>query len=168
VDAGPEVRAALRAHPDVAPFHELLGRVLEQRAAPPTEVRAAYERALEIEPANARALAALARIAAPSDPDRARALVERAIESDPRDPPVRREVALALRAADDLAGAERALEAALAADPLDAASAAELSSLLLARDPASERGLELGRRAARFGPSGEARARVDPSREGGA
>jgi len=57
-----QVDAAISAHPDFAPFHELRARALAAADAPPQEIRASLERALELEPDWLPALLALGRL----------------------------------------------------------------------------------------------------------
>jgi tetratricopeptide (TPR) repeat protein len=154
--AEPAVAAALRAHPDAAAFHEIHGLWLELHDAPPAEVRAAYERALEIDAADARALAGLARIALAGDPERALSFFDRAAAADPGDVEALRGAAQALRASGRAGAAEERLEALLRAHPYDAAAAAELARLQLERGEASERTLERAKRAVRFGGGADA------------
>src|SRR5262245_10714002 len=78
-----DLRAALAAQPKAAVFHEIEALLLEQEGTPPAEVRAAYERALAIDPENARALAGRARLTLASDPEAALADFDRASRAKP-------------------------------------------------------------------------------------
>jgi tetratricopeptide (TPR) repeat protein len=152
----PYVEAALRAHPDAAVFHEIRGTWLEQRGSHADEVRAAYERALELDPENARALAGLGRLSA--DPQAALALYARAAEADPADPAPQRAAAELLIRLGRPEEAERRLSDLLEEHPYDAQAAIRLAELLLAREAETDRTLELARRAVRFGGGAEAYA----------
>jgi len=154
----PYVEAALAAHPDAAVFHEIRGTWLEQRGSPadsPGEgVRAAYQRALDLDPDNALALAGLGRLAA--DPQAALALYTRAAAADPADPVPQRAAAELLVGLGRREEAESRLAELLGEHPYDAAAAARLAELLLAREAEADRTLELAQRAVRFGGGPEA------------
>lgn len=152
------VRAALRAHPDAAVFHEILGLLLERRGGEEDPAREAYERALEIDPAAARALAGLGRLAAESDPEQALAWFERASTADPDDPAPQREAARVLLASGHPERARERLDAVLADHPYDADAATARVEIDLAEGVGSEHTLDLARRAVRFGRSADALA----------
>lgn len=79
--------AAVKAHPEFGPFHGLRGRVLERASAPAAEIRAAAERALELNPNLIEALLVLGRQeAAAGEVDRALALFDRAAAANETDP----------------------------------------------------------------------------------
>jgi tetratricopeptide (TPR) repeat protein len=151
-----DLRGALAAHPDAAVLHEIEGLDLELRGSPGEEVRAAYARALELDPGNGRALAALGRLALAREPEQALALFDRAAEADPRDAEARRGAARALVASGRSGEAEQRLEALLREHPYDEEAATTLVELQLLRGIATDRTLELAERAVRFG--GGARA----------
>jgi len=148
------VEAALAAHPDAAVFHEIRGLALERRGSPGEEVRAAYQRAVELDPDHAPALAGLGRLAA--DPEEALALYARAAAADPDDPAPLRASAELLVSIGRRDEAEQRLAELLEAHPYDAAAAARLAELRLEREAETDRTLELARRAARFGGGPEA------------
>jgi tetratricopeptide (TPR) repeat protein len=150
----PYIEAALGAHPDAAVFHEIRGIALEQSGAPGEEVRAAYQRVLELDPESAPALAGLGRLAA--DPEAALALYARAAAADPDDPAPLRASAELLVSIGRRDEAEQRLAELLEAHPYDAAAAARLAELRLEREAETDRTLELARRAARFGGGPEA------------
>src|SRR5262249_61524844 len=54
--------ASARAHPDAADFHAVLGRALVLSPAPAGRAHAEFERALELDATNPRALLGLARV----------------------------------------------------------------------------------------------------------
>jgi len=145
------VDAALAAHPAAAVFHEVQGLHRELGGAAPEEARAAYARALELDPGNAGALAGLGRLVASSDPEQALALFDRAAAADPADPEARLAAARALRASGRPEEAARRLDALLEQHPFEWQAAAELVSLDLERGMPNAKTLERARRAARFG-----------------
>jgi tetratricopeptide (TPR) repeat protein len=151
----PDVEAALDAHPQAAVFHEIHGFALEQSGAPGEAVRAAYERAAELDPRNARALAALGRLA--DEPQAALALYTRAAAADPEDPAPQRAAAELLLKLDRREEAEQSLAELLREHPYDAAAASRLVELRLEREAeGTDHTLELAQRAVRFGRSPEA------------
>ncbi len=150
------VGAARAAHPEAAVSHECLGLQLELGGAAPDEARAAYARALELDPKNAGALAGLARLALGGDPAQALAFFDRAAAADPSDPDSKLGAARALRASGRPEEAAQRLDALLDAHPFEAEAAAELVSIDLERGSATPKTLERARRAARFGGGIEA------------
>ena len=150
------LRAALRSHAEAATLHEILGLLLERRGAPDERVREAYERALEVDPGNAGALAGLGRLALDSDPERALEWFDRAVEAAPGDPAPQREAARALLTSGQPQPAGERLEAVLKDHPYDAEAAAALVEIHLARGLGTDRTLDLANRAVRFGGGAEA------------
>ncbi len=150
------LRAGLRAHPEAAAFHEILGLWLELRAAPEAEVRAAYTRALELDPKSAGSLAGLARQSLGRDPRQALTLFEQASAADPRGTEAKRGAARALAASGQPQAAEARLAALLEEEPWNADAAGELAEHQLANGAPTERTLELAQRAVRFGGGAEA------------
>jgi tetratricopeptide (TPR) repeat protein len=141
-------QAALASHPEEALFHELRGRALRGAGEPDT-AQGAFERALELEPERAAALAQLAALAAErGDRDTAIALYDRAALADPEDASYAWDAIELLSASDDAAELERRLEALLAGHPTHAAAAEFLARRLRERDP--ERAFALARRAVRL------------------
>jgi tetratricopeptide (TPR) repeat protein len=155
-EAEVRVRAALRAHPEAAALHEIGGLALELGGAPADAVRAAYARALELDPGNARALAGLGRLALDGDPERALSLFDRAAAADPSDPEPKRAAARALLASGEARAAEERFEALLREHPYESGAAAELAALQLERGVATGRTLERANRAVRFGGGADA------------
>lgn len=150
--AAEPVEAALAARPDDADLHEIHGLLLEQRGAPAAEIRAAYTRALELDPKQAQALLALARLdAASGDGEAALALQARAAEAEPDDAEPLRARAELLLALDRPGDAALELEKLLDLHPYDAEAAATLARVRRQRGEADARTLELERRAERFG-----------------
>jgi len=141
-------QAALAAHPDEALFHELRGRAL-RGAGEPEAAREALQRALELEPERAPALAQLAALAAErGDRDTAIALYDRAALADPDDASYTWGAVELLSESDDGAELERRLEALLARRPTHAAAAELLARRLSERDP--DRAIALALRAVRL------------------
>jgi Flp pilus assembly protein TadD len=140
-------QAALAAHPEEALFHELRGRAL-RGAGKPGSARESLQRALELDPERATALAELAALTAlDGDRETALALYDRAALADPAQV-AHPWAAIQLVASGDDAELERRLEALLARHGTHAAAANLLARRLLTRD--SERALELAYRSVRF------------------
>ncbi len=139
---------ALADHSDEALFHELRARAL-RAAGDPGSAREALERALELEPQRASALAELAALMAErGDRETAIALYDRADRAGPERAAYAWEAIQLVAASDDGAEVERRLEAMLGRHGMHAGAANLLAQRLLARDP--ERALALARRAVRF------------------
>jgi tetratricopeptide (TPR) repeat protein len=150
-----ELTKAVAAQPQLAVFQELRGLDLEL-AGKLDEARAAYSRAVEVNPNNPGALAGLGRLAAPSDPAQALDYFDRAAAADPSDPAAKLGAARALIAIGKQEEAAKRLDALLAAHPVEADAAALRASLDLDRGVATDQTLERARRAARFGAQPEA------------
>jgi tetratricopeptide (TPR) repeat protein len=150
------VQQTLAAHPDSGEFQEIRGFDLELSGAPAAAVRAAYERAVELEPLNPQALASLGRLESSGDPEAALALFDRAAAADPADPAPKSQAARVLIASGKLAEAEERLDALLLEHPLEAEAAAERARLDLQQGVATARTLERARRAVRFGGGADA------------
>ena len=143
-----EVDAAIAAHPDVAQFHELRGRAL-RAAGDLASAREALERAIELEPEHALALAELAALSAEqADRDAAIALYDRADRADRDDPTYAWEAIQLLLDTDDGAEVERRLEALLVRHGIFTPAANLMAQRLRTRN--AERALVLARRAVRF------------------
>lgn len=151
-EAREAVDAALEASPDTGAFHEIKGLLLERTDAAVDAARAAYARAIELDPESWQALAALGRLSeAQGDSEEALAYYDRATRVHPQEPaPARRAAELALRTGGP-AQAEKRLEALLEEHPWDAEAARRLTELRLARGLADDRTLELAERAVLFG-----------------
>jgi tetratricopeptide (TPR) repeat protein len=142
--------AALAAHRDVADLHEIHALALRGAARPRRDVRAAYERALDLDPDHVRSLMGLAKLSAEDGaPDTAVALYDRAAAADPEDPTAAWS-AIELLADQGTEALEPRLEALLWGHPRHAQAANRLARLLLERGNESERALELALRAVRF------------------
>jgi tetratricopeptide (TPR) repeat protein len=147
-EASSAAEAALAAHPEHGFFHELRGRAL-RATEDPDGARAALERALELEPERASALAELAALtAAQGDRASAIALYDRAARSDPKSAAYPWAAILLVSSSEDSAELEPRLEALLARHGTHAAAARLLAERLITRDP--DRALELAHRAVRF------------------
>lgn len=151
-----ELRAALAAHPESGAFQAIRGLDLELSGKSPEAGRAAYSRALELDPNDALALAGLGRLLAKTAPEQALALLERAAAADPSDPAPALEAARVLQAAGKADQAAERLDALLRIHPLEAEAAALRATLDLERGIATDHTLERARRAARFGGGAEA------------
>jgi tetratricopeptide (TPR) repeat protein len=142
------VRSALRASPEEAAFHVLQARALHAAGAPSEQVRAAFERALELDPERAQALAGLAALeAAAGEREAALVLYDRAAAADPDDPAPERAAARLRLDAGEAEDAELRLERLLDRHPREAAAALELARLLEERGEL-DRALDFARRAA--------------------
>jgi tetratricopeptide (TPR) repeat protein len=157
--AARDVREALEAHPEAAVFHEINGLLLEL-GDDEAQAREAYQRALEIEPENVRALSGLGRTTLSQDPEAALALFERALAVDPFDLPAGRGATRALLGAGRHEAAVERLEATLQTHPYDGKLATRLAQLLLesGAEIDDERIRPLVRQAVRFGGGAQARA----------
>jgi tetratricopeptide (TPR) repeat protein len=152
------VHSALEAHPDAAAFHELRGSVLRAADGDPSLSRAAYDRALELDPANARALIGLAEMTAESgDLEGAIALYDRASEADPEDPAPARTAAQRLLEAQQTDRAQERLERLLDRHPREAGAARDLTRIHAERGEL-DRALALAERAAWFREPGSEEA----------
>jgi tetratricopeptide (TPR) repeat protein len=147
-------RVATTAHPDFAPFHEILAEALTWAEQPTEEIQAAWARALELDPKSARAMAGLGKLAHESDQiDEALKFYDlaSAANSDNVNPSWRA-IELALRAEREDEVDER-LEKLIMKDPIYA-SAVNLLARRLAEDGSNlDRADELAKRAIRFGES---------------
>ncbi len=119
-------------------------------------MRAAYARALELEPENAGSLAGLGRLALGDDPAAARVLFDRAAAADPTDPNLKLQAARALLGAGKPDEAAKQLDALLLEHPYEAEAAAERVRLDLELGIATPQTLERARRAVRFGGGADA------------
>jgi len=141
----------LVARSDSGVFQEIRGLDLELSGAPSDAVQEAYERASELEPRNAGALAGLGRLASSTDPEAALAFFDRAAAADPSDPAPKLQAARLLAAAGKIELAASRLDALLREHPFEATAAAERARLDLERDVATAQTLDRARRAANFG-----------------
>jgi predicted Zn-dependent protease len=151
----PELRTAFAKHPDSAAIQSIRGLDLELSGSV-EPARAAYRRALELEPENAAALAGLGRLALASDPGEALRLLDRAAAADPSDPAPMLLAARAKASVGDRDEAARRLDDLLRRHPFEADAAALRASLDLDRNVATALTVERARRAARFGGGPEA------------
>jgi tetratricopeptide (TPR) repeat protein len=156
-DTPPELRSALGKHPDAASIQAARG-LDRELAADPDEARAAYARALELDPDEVQALLGTGRLA----PDRGEAvgLFDRAAAADPTDPEPELEAAKAVAATGKIDDAVRRLDALLVKYPLEGRAASLRVDLDLQRGIATDQTLELARRAARLGGGADELDRV--------
>lgn len=149
----------VEAAPDTAAFHTIRALVLESQGAPRDDLRAALDRALEIDPNDWQALEARARLThAEGDLDAAVALWERAAEQALEEDSPRQALAVALRDAGRLDQAQAVWEEQLREHPWNAQAAIDLARLRLARGDHDGRTLELAERAVLFRGGEPARA----------
>jgi tetratricopeptide (TPR) repeat protein len=150
-----ELRAALAKHSDSGAFQAIAG--LDRELAGDAEgARAAYARAIELEPDNAHALAGLGRLAIEGDPAQAIGYFDRAVAADPSDPDPELLAAKAVAATGKVDEAARRLDTLLSKHPLEAKAALLRASLDLDRGVATDETLERARRAARLGGGADA------------
>jgi tetratricopeptide (TPR) repeat protein len=147
--------AAVAQHPDFGPFYEAHGRALA--GAGDAGAQAAFARAAELLPGNARVLEGLGQLAAGAgDTDAALALYARAAEADDEWARPDRAAAELLLSLGRNAEAEERLDAVLERDPYDPWAPSRLAGLLLARGADPARSLALARRAVYCGGGEEA------------
>jgi putative thioredoxin len=134
VDKNPAVAGQLRVQSIPTVYAFVDGRPVDgfQGALPDSQVQAFVAQALQMEPANVKAVAGLARCyLTGGDPERARELLEMA-PADARDPDLD-SVRAALKLSEEAPSETFALEQRLAADPDDHEARLELAKALAAR-----------------------------------
>jgi len=125
------VNSALRAHPDVAAFHALNGRVLKAAGKPVDQSRAEFDRALELDPDEAEAVIGLAELAAEAgETDAALTLYDRAAALDTDHADAALAAAQLALGAGRTAQAKQRFEAILIAHPREASASIELARIL--------------------------------------
>jgi Tfp pilus assembly protein PilF len=150
------LRVALAAHPDEGAFQEIRGLDLELAGGDSEAARAAYARALELQPNQALALAGLGRLALASDPAAALDYFDRAAAADPTDPAAKLAAARAVAASGDPVAATGRLDALLLQHPYEIDAATERARLDLERGVVTPQTLERAQRAVRFGGGADA------------
>ncbi len=156
------VDAGLAKHPDASAFHALRGDALARNGAETAAVRAAYQRALELDPREHRALVGLAGLDASAGTAlSALALYERAAQADPSDRASVRAAAKLLEGLGRADEAEERLTALLRDHPYDAEAALALAELRRTRGADAQATRELARRAVMFGGGSAAQALLD-------
>lgn len=156
------VAEALEGNPEAAFLHGIRG-LERELAGDPVGARAAYERALQLDPEEANALRGLGRLAITEDPAGALALFDRAVAMDPSVVESRFAAARALLALGRDEEAARRLDALLQDHPFEVAAVAARVEIDLDRSRVSSETLEMARRGVRFGggtPAYERLARV--------
>jgi tetratricopeptide (TPR) repeat protein len=154
--------AAVKAHADVAVLHALRGTALAASGASAKEARSAYQRALELDPGEHRALAGLAALeAGEGGNEAALALYERAVRADAGDAASARAAARLQATLGRGEDAESRLAALLRETPYDGETALALAELRVARGAEPGPTRELARRAAKFGGGPAAQALLD-------
>jgi len=150
-DARERVAAGLKKHPESAEFHDLSARALLAAGGDPEQVRAGFERSLELEPERSNALIGLAELAvAAGKNDEAIALYDRALTSTPDDPVPARAVVALLQGPEQTVERERRLTEMVARNPRDAFAANALAQSLAERNADLDRALSSAERAAYF------------------
>jgi tetratricopeptide (TPR) repeat protein len=153
--------AAVQAHPDVAVFHQIRGLALAA-SGDASGARAAWDRALELEPRNAAALMELARSSARGgDVEAALDFYARAAAADRADAAPLVASAELLGSLGRAAEAEQSLAQALERDPYDGKVALRLAQLRLERAAPGEETQALLERAVRFRAGAEAKALLE-------
>jgi tetratricopeptide (TPR) repeat protein len=151
------IATALEAHPGEAVFHELHARALRAGGGPGALFREAFERAIELDPEYAPALAGLAEVSAEAgERAAALALYDRAAEADTDDPGPAYAAVQLLSPAQEAEEAERRLVALLELHPRHAGAANDLARILAARGQDLDRALALAQRAVLFRTAPEA------------
>jgi tetratricopeptide (TPR) repeat protein len=158
-------KAGTLAHPMDPAFHETHARALAAAGRPDDEIRAALDRALEVDPDRATALVLRGtRIAAGGQVDEALSFFDRAITADPKDPDAAWQAIELLARSGREAETQPRLRTLLVAYPPHAPAALMLARQLAQDASVSEAAGALdaaaafARRAARFGGGAEARA----------
>jgi Tfp pilus assembly protein PilF len=150
-EARAAVVAALVADPESGAFQEIHAVVLEHEGASVADVRAAYQRAIEIDPDNWQALEALGRLSeGEGATDRALDFYDRATLAYPEGPSAARHAAQLAQRTGPAEQAESRWEALLREHPWDAVAAAELAKMRLTRGVSDDSVLELAERAVLF------------------
>ncbi len=146
----PTIRAAVAANPQASGAHAALGRWLELTGAPEAETRAAFEKAVALDAANAYALRGLARLASGSSPEQAIAWLDRAAEADPEDVEARVEAARLLAAVGRRDAAAARLRAVIDEQPRAPTANALLAETQLEAGDVTDETEALAERAVRF------------------
>jgi len=146
-----DVRGGAEAAPESATLQAIFGHWLELSGAPASDVRARYQRALELDENEALALLGLARLELTARPDAALELFRRAVAAAPEKSEPRRGEARALVALGRRDEARARLQQALELDAYDWAAAFELAKLSRDLGEHSEEALVMAQRAVRFG-----------------
>jgi tetratricopeptide (TPR) repeat protein len=145
---------ALELHPESPVFHEIYARVLRAADAPVPQVRAAYQKAIDLDPENDRALAGLAALEAKDGNDAvALSLYERADATDPEEPDSGIAAFELVRSSATPQELEARLVDLLRRYPHSAWAAGELAIVVVAEGKDMARALDLARRAGKFGAS---------------
>jgi tetratricopeptide (TPR) repeat protein len=154
--------ASARAQSEVAAFQAIRGLALAAGEGTSAEVRAAYQRALELEPENAEALAGLARLAAnQGDAEEALDLYDRASAAGLQDSAAERAAAELMIGLGRAAEARSRLEALLREHPFEIETLLRLAELRASDGAGRDVAIDLARRAQRFGGDPAAQQLLD-------
>jgi tetratricopeptide (TPR) repeat protein len=146
------VDRALRARPDSASLHALMGTTLA-RAHRSIDARSAFKRAVSIDPNHPEALGGMAALAgAGGDTRRAVELFDRAAAIDPGNPPYAYAAAQLVLAAGDRNAAEARLKTIVRQSAAHAGARNDLAWLLATEGGDLDLALSLAREASRLGP----------------
>jgi Flp pilus assembly protein TadD len=130
------LREAVTVSPDFAEAHYRLGLALQKAAAPPSQVEDALLRAVQLDPAHARARFEWARLlAARGDTVGARDQFRQALSRQPSLVDAHRELARMAAAAGDWPAAVAELQAVVAWEPGDARARRDLTAALARMKP---------------------------------
>jgi tetratricopeptide (TPR) repeat protein len=141
------IASALGAHPEVAEFHALNGKVLSSAGKPPEQARKEFDRALELDPKQAEAMIGLAELSAQAgDVEAALVLYDRAAELDAKHSVAALAAAKLELGAGRTAAARQRFEAILFKHPREASASIELARIL-AEQGEFEASLDQARRA---------------------
>ncbi len=147
-----DIERALRARPDSASLHALMGTTLA-RSLRPTEARSAFKRALAIDANHAEALGGIAAIAgAGGDREQAIRLFDRAAEIDPGNGSYAYAAAQLERAAGNRGAAEARLRAIVLRYAGHASARNDLAWMLASDNRELDLALSLAKEASRFSP----------------
>jgi len=144
--------AIYAARPDDPMIQDVYARDLELAGADAAELRAAYDRAIELAPQYAPALAGRSRVAqTDGDVEAAISLLDRAGAADTHDPAMRIEAARLTLELGRIDEAKLRLDAIIEEYPWAGRAAAERVELDLAQDRVDDRTRDLASRAVKFG-----------------
>ena len=149
-----QAETSLRAEPNNGEFHAFLGLALKQNQAEPKTVRAAYRRAVELDPQNAYAILMLAKLAREAgDIDQAIELNARLLSNGSTDVAATKQRGRLLEAAGSLPEAEEIWEQVLLTSPFDSEAIVAVIRLRQQRGQQDSKTAQLRLRLARFAPA---------------
>jgi tetratricopeptide (TPR) repeat protein len=165
-DAVRQAETSLRAEPNNGEFHAFLGLALKQNQAEPEKIRAAYRRAVELDPQNAYAILMLARLAREAgDIDQAMELNARLLSASATDPTALKQRGRLLEVAGRLPEAEEIWEQVLLTSPFDPETIGSVIRLRQLRGQQDSKTAQLRLRLARFAPAQAEKQRAESAGE---